>query len=523
MTGEISAQSGNIPRMHDTGLRGRAVCAAVALFTCLGAAAVEPPNQRIAEVVAARIELQRSLSEWLAGSLAQPASPYRVDPVVQIVLRGDVKELTQSEETIGGDVKFGGKTSMKLPGLGYADAGGNNAPEIVLRGPGKKTTRTLRQLDMQVERMVVRLYVDPAMPKDRRTFIQGLAADLVGIEPARGDELHVADLPGAGGGVPTASAVPVQVVGQVPGALPAAMPAAYGERRGFDWSTAVMSLTAILVAVILAYGLSRRAGGFGKDDERELAEDRLEISDGRVIDIKAGGAAHAAADRRNLGAFSNLADVTPQELAELVTDVDPAVGAAIVEAVGLSEEASRIFYAMAPPERQLEIGLWLGRSRVIARTELAQMEAVAAAALARVRSRVTVGGATRLASFLSVAPDDVRQKLLTDVASRDAAMADAARGAMVVFDDLANLSPKSVRRVVTGIDPSVVAIALVGASDALREAVLGALSKRLRGIIEGEAEAVQDRPSKDVEAARRLVERSMFQLRTRGELVPRAA
>jgi flagellar motor switch protein FliG len=63
----------------------------------------------------------------------------------------------------------------------------------------------------------------------------------------------------------------------------------------------------------------------------------------------------------------------------------------------------------------------------------------------------------------------------------------------------------------------------VNADDGVRETVLNAVSKRLRGIIEGEAEAVQERPSRDIEAARRILERSMLQLHTRGELVPRAA
>ncbi len=134
-----------------------------------------------------------------------------------------------------------------------------------------------------------------------------------------------------------------------------------------------------------------------------------------------------------------------------------------------------------------------------------------------------MGGAGRLADFLSAAPDDVRGQLLEGVASRDAAMADAARGSMVVFSDLAKLSDKSLRRVVTGIDPSIVALSLVGAPETLRTALLGAVSKRLRAILEGEAEAVVDRPAKDVEAARRVLERAMFQLHTRGELIPRAA
>ena len=136
---------------------------------------------------------------------------------------------------------------------------------------------------------------------------------------------------------------------------------------------------------------------------------------------------------------------------------------------------------IVPQARQTEIGLCLGKARVIARTELAEMETAAAAALAQVRSRVTVGGAGRLAAFLSAAPDDVRGRLLDDVATRDAAMADAARGAMVVFADLGPLTDKSVRRVVTGIDPWRRGHRTGWRDDGVRETVLDAVSKRLRG------------------------------------------
>ncbi|HSM92330.1 MAG TPA: FliG C-terminal domain-containing protein [Anaeromyxobacteraceae bacterium] len=506
--------------MHETGLRGLAIAAAIVLLAAGSASAAET---RIAEVVAAKIEMQRSLSDWLAGSLGKPAAPFRVDPVVQVTLRGEIRELRQEEETVGGDVKFGGKTSMKLPGLGYADAGGNNTPEVVLKGPGKKTTRTVRELDLSVVRMVVRLYVDPAMPKDRRQLIKTLAADLVGIEPARGDELVVDDLPA----IAAVASAPVPLANGGYAAPMVAAPSAATSQGLSALALFGLSVTAILVAVILAWGLSRRQGGASNAVDVSLGrggdeEGGVEIVDGRVIDGRQGAGA-VAGGAAEASAFPSLAGATPRELAEVLCDVDPAVAAAIIESVGLGEEAAKLFYVVVPGPRQTEIGLWLGKQRVIPRTELAEMETAASAAIARVRSRVTVGGAGRLAAFLSAAPDDVRGRLLDEVAARDATLADAARGSMVVFDDLARFTDKSVRRVVTGIDPGVVALALVNANDGLRSTVLNAVSKRLRGIIEGEAEAVQERPARDVEAARRVLERSMLQLHTRGELVPRAA
>lgn len=511
---------GTIRRMLDTGWRRGAVASAIALLVAASASAAETQDNRIAEVLAAKIELQRSLGEWLAGSLAKPALPFRVDPVVQVVLRGEVRELQQQEETIGGDVKFGGKTSMKLPGLGYADSGGNATPEVVLRSPGKRTIRTTRQLDMNVMRMVVRLYVDPEMPRDRRELIRGLASDLAGIEPERGDELIVSDLPAAA----AVATLPIQVASASGSTAMMPLPASSSDRRYSGLELVFLSLTAIAFAAILAYGLSRRAGVAGGASGGDEDEGDVEIVDGRVIDIKSAMAHPSSAERaKESSAFAALADATPREVAEVLGDVEPQVAAAIVETRGISEEVGRIFYVIVPQGRQTEIGLWLGKARVIARTDLGQMEAAAATALAGVRSRVTVGGSGRLADFLSAAPDEVRTRLLEDVASRDSAMADAARGSMVVFADLGKLTDKTVRRVVTGIDPGVVALALSGAPEPLRATVLGAVSKRLRGIIEAEAEAVAERPAKDVEAARRVLERAMFSLHTRGELVPRAA
>jgi flagellar motor switch protein FliG len=72
------------------------------------------------------------------------------------------------------------------------------------------------------------------------------------------------------------------------------------------------------------------------------------------------------------------------------------------------------------------------------------------------------------------------------------------------------------------VDASTVALALVGAED-IRELVYGSVSKRLRGILEAEAEILQEKPPQEIEEARRAVEAAMRQLGDRGELQSRAA
>jgi flagellar motor switch protein FliG len=52
----------------------------------------------------------------------------------------------------------------------------------------------------------------------------------------------------------------------------------------------------------------------------------------------------------------------------------------------------------------------------------------------------------------------------------------------------------------------------------VRDAVLGAVSKRLRGILEAEAEAVGEKTQAEVEAARKSVESVMRRLQAQGTL-----
>jgi flagellar motor switch protein FliG len=135
---------------------------------------------------------------------------------------------------------------------------------------------------------------------------------------------------------------------------------------------------------------------------------------------------------------------------------------------------------------------------------------------------VPLGGPDRLAEFLAQAPDAVRREVLDGIAVRDPRAADAARSAMLLFEDLGRLADASVRQVVTGIDPSTVALALLGDEDA-RAVVHGAVSKRLRAILEAEEEVVQQKGPAEIEAARRVLEDSMRRLNARGELHLRQA
>ncbi len=396
--------------------------------------------------------------------------------------------------------------------------GGPTMPEINIEGGTRVTEQVSRQLETEVTKMSIMLFVDPVMPKDRRELLVRLAADLAGVDKARGDEVLVEERP--------APPPPAAGVGGVPTQISATINTSANPKIGND--TIAICVTALLASIMLTWGLSRRGalsasisgGGRGSGAGAGGMEFSGEVGVGVSAVVAAGAAADAQAverRRKETGAFLSLEGTTADELVQIIADVDPHTAIAIVDLFGLDDGAAKLLAEKVPPQRRTEIGLGLASPRILAREHLAQMESIATQALARVRNRVPLGGPQRLAELLARAPAAIRGELLEAVAARDPNVAREARAELILFDDLPGLDDASVKRIITGVDPATVALALAGA-DAARDVVLAAVSKRLRAILEVEVDLAKDRPAAEVEEARRVLERAMRALHARGDL-----
>lgn len=489
---------------------GRIAAAAIALAATAGVRAAES-GDRIGNVFAARIELQRLIGDWLTKCLAGTAEPYRVEAIVQLEMKGAIREIRSKQESAVPSVKIGGKNRVKLPGLGMVEGGGGQAnlmPEITVDGGSRVSETVSRQLETEVSRLKVILFVDPKMPQDRRELLNDLVVDLAGVDRARGDQVVTREWP--------EHAKPNQATTVVQATVSSKM----------NWDIIAICATALVGAVIVALGLrSARAastsvsvGGGGRGEAGGLAGDVA----GAASPAAAAEAEERRKRREEMGAFKTLADATPRELVQVVAEVDPHTACAIADLVGFDPEAASLVETMLPPQRRVEIGIGLATSRVLTRDQLSLMENAAAQVLQRVRNRVALGGAGRLAEFLAIAPEAVRKQVLEGVAARDPSLAQAARESMYLFEDLPKLSDATLRAVVTAMDPSVVALAIKDAPE-VRELVHGAVSKRLRAILEAEEEVATAKTDADVEGARRALEDVVRQLNVRGEIRARAA
>ncbi len=462
-------------------------------------------GDRIAEVYSARVQLQKQLSNWLEERLQPMAFPHELYVAVQVDMRGEVHQIVQKDGEPDGEMKIGSHKAMTLPGLGTIDKPltGVAAPDISVKLPGRKSVDVRLQLDTQVERIGVKLFVDKDMPPGQRDRLREVASELAGIDPARGDTLAFSELP------PKPVSAKVGGVGGVPAGL------------------LVVCATVVLATVILALGIASgrvAPGGQNRITMEDKRGDEEKEQGEAAADPGAVSLAEAAVlDEDGTRAFAFLRNARAEEVAELIAVLEPDVAAAVLDQVGLdAETVGRIFTQLSPP-RRMQLALALGKSRVVARTALQEMEIRVQVELDRVRSRVALGGNDRLADLLSQAPEEAQHALLEALSADAPELARAVRQRMFLFEDLGRLEDAVIRRVVTAVDPATVAAALVGAPEQVRDAVMRSVSKRFAAILEAEAQAVGEKPTSEVQAARKSVEAVIRKLQATGEFRLRSA
>ena len=343
---------------------------------------------------------------------------------------------------------------MKLPGFGMVEGGGGQGgpllPEINIEGGTRTTEQVTRQLETEVVKLTILIFVDPVMPKERRDLLVRLATDLAAIDTRRAGTRSSSrsDRCRPRRGRPEPPLVETKTTVDA------------GQKLG--QALVIVCGTLILGAAIIAFGLSRRGANAGRAARREggggaaaTAPSSTSAPAGRgeaaAAAVAAAAGPQARGDRRVQGARGrDPARARPGHLGgrsvhrardrgsrgarrggrEAHRGADPA-GAARRDRARARERAG----ALPRPRRSR----WRpSRRRPSSRSGAASRSAAP----------------SRLAEFLSQTPSAVRDEVLGELTARDPALAHAARAAMLLFEDLPRLTDPSVRQVVAGIDPA---------------------------------------------------------------------
>src|SRR5690606_11218781 len=122
------------------------------------------------------------------------------------------------------------------------------------------------------------------------------------------------------------------------------------------------------------------------------------------------------------------------------------------------------------------------------------------------------GGVDAVAEILNVTDRATERAILDNLAQEDPDLVEEIRRLMFVFEDINKFSPKEIQTILKNVESSQWAVALKGASDELKEKILGNMSTRAADLLREEMEylgpvrvsAVEQMQQQIVDAIRRL-------------------
>ncbi len=181
--------------------------------------------------------------------------------------------------------------------------------------------------------------------------------------------------------------------------------------------------------------------------------------------------------------FGFLQKVDSQNLLTFIIDEHPQTIAVILSHVPPSQAADII--SGLPAERQLSVVRRIATMGQTSPEIIHEVERGLENRMASVMSQQfeKAGGVESVAEILNVTDRSTERSILENLAQEDPDLVEEIRRLMFVFEDIAKFSDRDVQTVLKNVESSQWAMALKGASDELKEKILGNMSKRASSLL----------------------------------------
>lgn len=201
----------------------------------------------------------------------------------------------------------------------------------------------------------------------------------------------------------------------------------------------------------------------------------------------------------------------PQTIALVLAHLHPIIASAVIS--GLSE-AVRTDVA--------ESIATMGSATPEAVAAVSQALKVRMGAAIANRGKVdAVGGIQPLVDIINRSDVATEKSLMEGLEARDPELAEEIRSRMLTFGDIIKLERRDVQQVLRGINPSVLALAMKGASAPVLDMIHSNVTERNREILESEASGLGPVRSSQIEEARAEIVRSIRELEASGAITVR--
>lgn len=220
--------------------------------------------------------------------------------------------------------------------------------------------------------------------------------------------------------------------------------------------------------------------------------------------------------------FQFLHRADPAQIRSFIADEHPQV-IAVVLAHMPAEKASLLLSGL-PPEQQARVA---HRIAVMDRTAPDIVRAVESVLERRLSSMLQpaevsrVGGMDPLVNIINRSDRSTERQIVEGLEALDQELADEVRSRMFMFEDITTLDDRSVQQVLRQVETDVLATALKGVSDVVRDKVTRNLSERARETLLDEIDVLGPVRLSQVEEAQQAVIRTIRELEEQGQILIR--
>ncbi|MFO1497093.1 MAG: flagellar motor switch protein FliG [Verrucomicrobiota bacterium] len=225
-----------------------------------------------------------------------------------------------------------------------------------------------------------------------------------------------------------------------------------------------------------------------------------------------------APSRAPVAAMQQIADLEPRQVFNLVKQEQPQTIALIVSYL-TAEKASQVV-TMLRPEMREEV---IERVANLAPTPIEVVEKVVEVLVQKLGGKHTramrqTGGVKNAADLLNALDKNVSKSLLIAIEERHPELGQAIRQKMFTFEDVAALEPAALQKILREVDMRDLAVALKTASETLKTALLGCISKRAAETVNEEISFMGPLKLRDIEAAQNRIIEVVRRLESEGEI-----
>ncbi len=219
-----------------------------------------------------------------------------------------------------------------------------------------------------------------------------------------------------------------------------------------------------------------------------------------------------------ISAFSLLGKVDNKRLLDFLGKEHPQTAALILSNLRVDQASSLL--AELPEENRIEISYRLATLQDINPELIEDVEAVLrdqiGAEIADGDARKS--GVESTADLLNAIGQTDQKVILDGLKKIDEELCDDISSYLFMFDDIVTLTDNAIQAINGAVDNKILAPALKGAKDDLRERFYKNMSERAGGMLRDEIDVLPPMPMKDIEKAQSDVLLAVFDLESKGEL-----